>query len=135
LKADHALIPAAIEEAVRLESPVRAFARVATCDIDFDGYTLPEGGRVLVMYASANRDERRWEDPDRYRIDRPGLGAQLGFGQGRHACAGMHLARLEMRALLKAMVKRVVRIEADEPTYALNNVLRGFAALPVRFTR
>jgi cytochrome P450 len=135
LKADHALIPAAIEEAVRLESPIRAFARVATCDVDFDGFTLPEGERVLVMYASGNRDERRWDDPDTFRIDRPGLGAQLGFGQGRHACAGMHLARMEMRSLLKAMVERVDRIEVGEPTYALNNVLRGFATLPVRFVK
>lgn len=133
LKADHSLIPHAIDEAIRLESPVRTFARVAAEDIDVDGSTLPAGARTLVMYGSANRDERQWEEPDRYWIQRPNVAAHLGFGQGRHTCAGMHLAKLEMRSLLKAVLARVDRIEVGAPTYSLNNLLRGFATLPTRF--
>jgi cytochrome P450 len=133
LKADPSLISAAIDEAVRLESPIRSFARVATEDIDIDGTTLPAGGRVLVMYSSANRDERRWQDPERFWIERPGLNGHLGFGQGHHTCAGMHIAKLEMRSLLKSMLARVEHIEVGQPVYRVNNVLRGFASLPARF--
>jgi cytochrome P450 len=133
LKEDPSLVPAAIDEAVRLEAPIRAFARVAARDIQFEDAMLPAGSRVLVMYASANRDERRWEEPDSYRIERKGLGGHLGFGQGRHICVGQHLARLEMRSLLEAIVKNVETIEVGTPVYAINNVLRGFASAPVRF--
>lgn len=133
LKEDPGLIPAAIDEAVRIESPIRAFARVTAGEQDVDGVTIPDGSRVLMMYASANRDERRWQDPDRYWIERPGLSGHLGFGQGRHTCAGVHLAKLEMRSLLKSILQRVHSIEVGSPVYRLNNVLRGFAALPARF--
>jgi len=133
LKADPSLIPAAIDEAVRLESPIRAFGRVVEVEQDVGGMTLPAGARVLMMYASANRDERKWAAPDTYDIERPGLVGHLGFGHGHHVCVGMHLARLEMRALLKAMVARVDRIETGAPILSLNNVLRGFSSLPARF--
>lgn len=134
LKAEPSLVSAAIEEAVRLESPIRAFARVANGDQDIEGAVLPGGARTLVMYASANRDERRWEDPERYWIDRPYLNTHLGFGGGRHACAGMHLAKLEMRSLLKAMITLVDDIEVGTPVTRLNNVLRGFESLPMKFS-
>jgi cytochrome P450 len=88
---------------------------------------------VLMMYASANRDDRKWDAPGSYKVERPGLVGHLGFGHGRHVCVGMHLARLEMRALLKAIVARVDRIEVGAPVLRLNNVLRGFASLPARF--
>ena len=88
---------------------------------------------MLVLYASANRDERRWDDPERYWIQRPGLQGHLGFGQGRHICAGMHLAKLEMRSLLKSMLRRVDRIEVGTPELQPNNILRGFKSLPARF--
>jgi cytochrome P450 len=133
LKADPSLIPAAIDEAVRLESPIRAFGRVIEVEQDVGGMTLPAGARVLMMYASANRDERKWAAPDTYDIERPGLVGHLGFGHGHHVCVGMHLARLEMRSLLKAMVARVNRIETGAPVFSLNNVLRGFSSLPARF--
>lgn len=133
LKADPSLIPAAIDEAIRLESPIRTFARVVDEAQEIDGLTLPAGARVLVLYASANRDERRWDDPERYWIQRPGLQGHLGFGQGRHICAGMHLAKLEMRSLLKSMLRRVDRIEVGTPELQLNNTLRGFKSLPARF--
>lgn len=133
LKADLSLIPAAIDEAVRLESPIRAFGRVVETAQDVGGLIAPAGARVLMMYASANRDDRKWDAPESFNIERPGLAGHLGFGHGRHVCVGMHLARLEMRALLKAIIARVDRIEVGEPELRLNNVLRGFARLPARF--
>jgi len=132
LKDDPRLIPAAIDEAVRLDSPIRAFGRVVEGDQTIDGAAIPSGSRVLMMYASANRDERRWEDPERYWIERPGLSGHLGFGQGRHTCAGMHLAKLEMRSLLKSLLKRARHIKVGTPNFQMNNVLRGFASLPTR---
>lgn len=133
LKADRDLIPNAIDEAVRLESPIRSFARVVETDQDVGGATLPANGRVLTMYASANRDERHWDAPTAYNIRREGLNGHVGFGQGRHSCAGTHLAKLEMRSLLKSILARVERMEAGTPELQINNVLRGYAKLPMRF--
>jgi cytochrome P450 len=132
VRADPALIPRAIDEALRLESPVRAFTRVAVGDYDVDGTTIPADDRVLVLYASANRDERRFPDPDRFDVTRDAKD-HVGFGHGVHRCAGSHLAELEMQALLRAMAPRVRRIEIGDPVIALNNVLRGYRGFRVSF--
>jgi cytochrome P450 len=124
------LISSAINEAIRLESPIRGFTRVATENVEFEGVELAAGSRVLVLYASANRDERKWEEPEKFDVRREARD-HLGFGIGAHVCAGMHLARLEMTALITAFARRVSRFELGEPTRAVNNVLRGFARLPV----
>ena len=133
LKANRDFIPNAIEEAVRLQSPIRSFARVVETDQDVGGSTLPANGRVLTMYASANRDERPRDAPTTYNIRREGLNGHVGFGQGRHSCVGMHLAKFEMRSLLKSILTRVGRIEVGTPELQINNVLRGYAKLPMRF--
>lgn len=126
------LIANAINEAVRIESPIRGFTRFAVQDYHVDGALIPAGDRVLILYASANRDERRWKDPERFDVRRV-LTDHVGFGHGVHQCMGMQLARLEMRAILQAMVERVDRIEVGEPTFEINNVLRGYRELPMRF--
>ena len=131
VRADTSLIPSAIDEAVRLESPLRGFTRVVTNDCDVDGTSLPAGARVLVLYASANRDERKWQEPERFDVRRE-VREQVGFGFGMHTCAGMHLARMEMTALVTALAARVQRFEIGEPVWASNNVLHGFACLPVQ---
>jgi len=93
---------------------------------------VPGGARVLVMYASANRDEREWAAPDVFDI-RNDASRQLGFGNGAHACAGQGLARLETQAILRALVERVDRIElAATPVWALNNIIRRHSSLPVK---
>ncbi len=130
LRADPVLLPNAINEAVRLESPVRGFTRYVTEDHMVGDVTLPAGSRALLLFASANRDERRWDDPTRFDIGRK-VTDHLGFGHGTHACAGMHLARLEMQALFAALLPRVRRFEAGTPVYELNNVLRGLRSLTV----
>ena len=126
------LIPNAINEALRLESPIRGFTRLAARDYIVGDVTIPKGDRILLLYASANRDERKWKDPERFDIARNVTG-HVAFGYGLHICVGMQLARLEIRSILEAMVEKVARIEAGEPELAMNNVLRGFSSLPMRF--
>jgi cytochrome P450 len=132
LRQDPSLINNAINEVIRFEAPVRAFARHARCDTEVAGFRIPAGARVLVIYASANRDEREWDDPDTFDIRRD-ANRHLGFGQGAHACAGQGLARLETAAMLRALVDRVDRIELTaEPTWARNNIIRRHGRLPLK---
>jgi len=126
------LVPRAVDEALRFDAPVRAFTRLAITDYDADGTTIPAGDRVLILYASANRDERRFADPDRFDVTRDAKD-HVGFGHGVHRCAGGHLAELEMQSLLRAMAARVRRIEVGEPVVAMNNVLRGFRSFRASF--
>ncbi|NIH95059.1 cytochrome P450 [Mycolicibacterium fluoranthenivorans] len=132
LKDDPDLIPAAVNEIVRYESPLRAFARRVRQDGEIAGTTLPSGSRVLVLYASANRDEDAWDDPATFDIRRD-AGRHVGFGNGAHACAGQGLARLETVAILRALVERVDRIEVTgRPVWAVNNIIRRHSHLPIR---
>ena len=131
LRRDPSLIPAALDEAMRLESPIRAFSRFTANDVTVDGATIPAGSRVLVVYASANRDERRWDEPECFNILRNAPQEQLAFGTGIHMCAGMHLAKLEMRCLFEAFAARVKRFRVFGATRELHNVLRGLARVDV----
>jgi cytochrome P450 len=131
VRGDPTLAENAIEECVRLESPIRGFTRLTTEDCEIDGVPLAAGSRTLLLYASANRDERRWHDPEAFDVRRD-TRSHLGFGAGRHACAGMHLAKLEIASLLRSMIGRVRRFEADAPVRAINNLLRGLDSLPIR---
>ena len=133
LRENPLLVVGAINEAVRLNAPIRSFTRTTTCDFELAGVLLPKGARVMVIYASANRDERKYPDPEKYDIRRKNSD-HLGFGYGIHACIGMHLAKLEMQVLLEELIKRVDRIEVGEPTMALNNTIHAYARLPVTFT-
>lgn len=99
--------------------------------MNVDGVTIPAGDRVLLLFASANRDPRKWNDPDRFSIMRA-PSDHLAFGLGRHLCAGQTLARIEVEALLHALAKRVESFQTGEPVPHLNNVIRGLASLPTR---
>lgn len=132
LKQEPTLLPNAVNEVVRFESPLRAFTRKVVEDSKIGDAQLPAGARVLVMYASANRDEREWDAPDVFDI-RNNAGRHVGFGSGAHACAGQGLARLETTAMLRALIDRVERIEIlGRPTWAVNNIIHRHAHLPVR---
>ncbi len=120
-------------EAVRLGTPIRSFSRQTTKEVDIAGVTVPAGFRVMMLFASANRDERVFEDPDRFDITRNNR-RHLGFGAGIHMCIGMHLALAEMDAVLKAMLRHVDRIEIGQPEVAMNNTIHAFASLPARFS-
>lgn len=129
LRADRSRIPAAFNEILRLESPVQWFARGVTTDYEMDGVKLPAGARVLLLFGSANRDERAWTDPDAFDIDRD-ASRHLAFGRGPHVCAGQGIARLEAHALLAALAEHVARFETGEPQRRLNNTVRGLTRLP-----
>ncbi|MFG3258248.1 cytochrome P450 [Streptomyces sp. NPDC048172] len=130
LRADRSLIPHAINESLRLETPVPHFSRVLTEDHTIDGVALPAGSRVALLYGSANRDERHYPDPERFDITRR-PSDHLAFGRGEHVCVGMHLARLEMGALLERLADRVSRFETVSSTPMINNGLRGLEHLEV----
>jgi cytochrome P450 len=134
LRSDPQLIANAVNETVRLESPIRGFTRCLTRDHVVGGTTLRQGDRALLLFASANRDERKWEQPECFDIRRK-VSEHVGFGYGIHTCAGMHLARLEMQALLRALIPRVRRFVLGEPVAARNNTLRGLQSLPVTIER
>lgn len=132
IRSDASLIPNAVEEAVRMATPIRAFTRYAVEDTEVAGVTIPQGKRVLVIYASANRDERKFPDPDRFDVTRD-THDHVGFGQGVHMCMGMHLARREIVLLLEALRRRVERFELlGKPEVALNNSIRAYATMPVK---
>lgn len=131
LRAEPELIPSVVNESVRLASPIRGFTRLAAQTYDADGVIVPQGARVLMLFASGNRDERHYENPDRFDIRRNPRD-HLAWGHGPHTCVGMHLARLEMEILLGALVAQVETIEVSEPEIAWNNVLQGFKSLPCR---
>ncbi|HEY4807208.1 MAG TPA: cytochrome P450 [Roseiarcus sp.] len=131
LRADPAKARGAFEEAVRLETPVQTFFRTTTREVELSGATIPEGEKVLMLLGAANRDPRKWPDPDRYDIDRPTAG-HVGFGAGVHVCVGQLLARLEGETLLATLARAFAHIEPDgEPTPLLNNTMRGWTRLPV----
>jgi cytochrome P450 len=132
IRRDPELIPAAVVESVRLSSPIRGFTRRVGRDAELKGVRLAAGDRVAVLFGAANLDERRYPEPLRFDLDRP-AGGNLGWGNGPHTCVGIHLAKLEMAALLRALVANVRRIEiAGEPTRIRNNTLQGIGALPAR---
>jgi cytochrome P450 len=131
LKARPDLVPRAVEESVRRDSPIQGLFRTALRDYEVGGARVPESGRVLLLFGAANRDLRRYEDPDRFLLERNATD-HLGFGSGIHLCLGAHLARLEGRAALTRLLERVHHMEpAGEPVRGTNPALRGLARLPV----
>lgn len=132
LHADPGLARGAFEEAVRYESPVQTFFRTTSVATELGGTALPEGAKVLMFLAAANRDPRRWEDPDRFDITRNAAG-HVGFGAGIHMCVGQIVARLEGEAMLAALARRFRRLDiAGAPARRYNNTLRGLRTLPLR---
>jgi cytochrome P450 len=130
VRANRELIPNAFNEVVRIETPLRFFSRLTATDTTIAGTDVRQGTRVVVLYASANRDETAWQDPDSFNIHRD-ASRHLGFGHGTHGCAGQGLARMESQALINALADRVARIElTGELTWARNNIIRGLSNLP-----
>jgi cytochrome P450 len=128
---DASLIPAAVNEILRLEAPIQGFSRYVARDYDMDGVSLLAGSRAIIFYGAANRDPRQFPNPDRFDVRRDNAGRQMAFGTGPHICLGMNLAKLEMHALLTALARKVTRFHIEAEERALNNVLRGFKRLVV----
>lgn len=132
LKADPALATNAAHEAIRIGTPIRSFSRQLARDTDVAGHTLPRGARVMMLYASANRDAAVFEDPARFDLRRKNARRHLSFGAGIHMCVGMHLALMEIECLIQAMTNQVTGMEVGSPEVALNNSICAYATLPVR---
>lgn len=132
LHADPALARPAFEEALRWESTAQTFFRTAVRDCEIAGEPVPADTKVLCLLAAANRDPRKWPEPDRYDIARRPSG-HMAFGSGIHGCVGQAVARLEGEVVLSALARRVKRIEPTGPhTRRLNNTLRALDTLPLR---
>jgi cytochrome P450 len=123
-------IPSALNQVLRMESPIQGFSRLLTRDYDMDGIMLPAGSRAIAFYGAANRDERKLPNPNTFDVTRNSA-EQLAFGSGPHVCVGLHLARLEMAAIFRALATRVKRFHIEEEVRNVNNVLRGFSKLIV----
>jgi cytochrome P450 len=133
IRADERLVAPMVAESVRIASPIRGFTRRVAVDTTVDGQPIPAGARVALLFAAANWDERHFADPDEVDLSRP-VNQQLGWGHGPHACVGLHLAKLEMTALLHAMRPRVSEIQLlGSGTTLRNNTLQGFVTLPAAF--
>jgi len=134
---DSSLIPNMIEEAMRLESPVQGLFRVAKAASEIGGVKIPEGARLVVMYASGNRDEAEFPDPDRFDVRRANARTHLAFGQGEHFCIGAALARLESRVAFETLLTRmpVIRLAAGKNDFAHTPsfILRGLKELHLEF--
>ena len=131
LHANPSLARSAFEEAVRFESPVQTFFRTTTRATRIGEVALDEGQKVLMFLGAANRDPRKWDQPDTYDVTRRTSG-HLGFGSGVHRCVGQLLARLEGEAILAALAARVASIAISGPAKrAYNNTLRGLQSLPI----
>ncbi|MGD0291434.1 MAG: cytochrome P450 [Candidatus Binataceae bacterium] len=132
VRADLSIVPQMIEEMLRYLSPVQAIFRLATTDAEIAGSTIPAGSRVLILYGSANRDERQFPDPDTFDLARNPQD-HLGFGFGIHYCLGAPLARLEASVAMDALLRRFPRIQLREPrpTWVDSFVVRGPKILPL----
>ncbi len=133
LKADMSLLPSAVEEMIRWVTPVKHFMRTATEDCELGGKPIKAGDGLALFYWSGNRDEGVFEDPFAFRVDRK-PNPHIAFGHGVHLCLGLHLARMEIRALFAELLPRLESIElAGEPKNSRANFVSGLKTLPVRY--
>jgi cytochrome P450 len=129
---DPSLVPAVVEESLRMFPAFAHFARTATCDTELHGQRIREGEKVVMWYPSSNRDETRYEDADRFDVTRNPEHQAFGAG-GRHFCLGTALARLELRILIEETLARFPDIEiADTPKYVESGFANQLKTLPVR---
>lgn len=144
LREDPSLIPALMEEMLRLEGSAKQTARLARKDTEVGGVPIPAGSKLLVAISAANRDPLRWPDPDTLELKRPRIKEHLGFGRGAHVCAGAPLARVEVRVLLEKFLEYTSHIDLNAQfhgppadrrfDYEASFIIRGLADLHVQLT-
>jgi cytochrome P450 len=133
LRADPSLLPGAVDEMLRWWTPVMVFRRTAATDVELSGVRIRAGDKVVVSFTSANRDQRVFDDPERFDVRRS-PNPHLSFGHGPHFCLGAQLARAQMRALFAELLRRTRALELDgEPTLLRSNFQRGVKRLPIRW--
>jgi cytochrome P450 len=129
-----AVIPAAVEEALRIDAPVQVLHRVTTCPVSLDGVALPSGTKVLVPFGAANHDDQVFDDPDHFDLHRTRDARHLAFSRGVHYCLGAPLARLEGRVALEVLVERLpgLRLIDDDiryhPVFSIRSLQRLLVA-------
>ena len=135
LRRNPALWPDAMEELIRYESPVQGLGRTATRDVELHGVTIPEGAWVLMLFGSANHDERVFANPDVLDITRQGARPHYSFGHGIHYCLGNAVARLQTRVALEELVSALGEWDVDEANVVRNQLVpgRGIAHTPITF--
>jgi hypothetical protein len=134
LMSDYSLIPSAVEELLRYESPSQQTGRIAREDVVIGGQEIKKGQAIIAVMASGNRDAERFPDPDRLDLARTD-NRHLAFGWAAHFCFGAPLARLEGQIMLETMLRRLpqLELEGDDLTWRDNLGLRGLNSLPVKF--
>jgi cytochrome P450 len=134
VRADRALLPGIVEEAIRWTSPVQHFMRTAAADCELGGQAIKKGDWLMINYVAANHDPAQFPDPRRFDAARS-PNRHLAFGAGAHQCLGLHLARLEMKILFEAILDRVASVEpAGEAKRASSTFVGGLKTLPLRVT-
>jgi cytochrome P450 len=133
LREEPALVPAAVEEMLRYDSPVQLTSRIATEEVEVDGSPISRGEPILVCLGGANRDPDVFPEPDRFDVERRDPSRHLAFSRGIHHCLGAALARLEARVAFEELTRRFAALEpAGTPTRRPLLVLRGYETVPVR---
>ena len=126
------LIPSMVSEAIRWQTPLAHMRRTVKVDTELGGHTLRAGEKVIMWYVSGNRDERAFDNPDAFIIDRPDVRKQISFGFGIHRCMGNRLAELQLRVLWEEILQRFERIEVvGEPQRVISSFVKGYTSLPV----
>ena len=138
LRGNNDRIEAFVEEMLRLESSVQGLPRVATCDIEIAGVTIPNGSNIVLCPPAANRDPVRWPQADEFHLDRPDGNRHIAFGHGRHACFGIQLARRELQIAMRIFLDRLRDIRLANPDEPVRHLpvpfFREIANLSIRFT-
>jgi cytochrome P450 len=144
LRADPSLIPALLEEVLRLEGSTKQTARLVRKDTTISGHSLPAGTSLLLSLAAANRDPRRWENPNAFVLNRPRIKEHLAFGRSAHTCAGAPLARVEVRVILEKFLYHTSHIDIEDSkhgpkgsrtlNYEPSFIIRGLAELNLLLT-
>ena len=133
VKADRSLVPGIVEEAIRWTTPVQHFMRTAATDVELGGVQVKAGDWLMLNYVAANHDPAQFDNPRKFDAARE-ANRHAAFGAGAHQCLGLHLARLEMRILIDALLDRLDSVElAGEPKRAKSTFVGGLKTLPLRF--
>ncbi|KAL4915370.1 cytochrome P450 [Aspergillus aurantiobrunneus] len=135
LRTDPSLIPAAVEEFVRLYVPYHGFCRTPSRDITLHGRTIVARTPVIMTYAAANRDPEVFPNPDKFILNRPNITSHLGFGRGRHRCAGMPLARMALQIGLAVILRQTADFEVNGPLEFAGMPEMGITSCPMRIVR
>lgn len=133
-RSNPSLVKAVFEETIRMEAPIQSYFRTTLCDTELSGYALEQDKKIQIYPGAANRDPRKWEEPDKFDISRSTIG-HLALGAGVHNCVGQMIARLEAESVLRPFVEQVADLEMEAvPTYRQSNMLRTLESLRIKIT-